>query len=282
MHAFTLRASGGGFQWHSSHLSRTRCPEALWARHPGRSGTQVRILSVPYHVAVDTRPPGPSPYPEPPAYGPPATPPPGPAAYAGPATYRPMRQAKTVWLAGGVGVVAFALVFIATRGGPGELLLMMAVVAGIVGVVLGAYFLYLQSLSLTVDAGGVTRRALGRVRRIPRDRFQRVVLASYLQRSRYASQEVHLVALVDAAGRSLLTLNLLTWAGSDAQAIVSQLGLTGRETSLGLRPARQLKKEVPGALPWVVAHRVATLLIVIGITLVVVAAIATGAVLTGS
>lgn len=179
-------------------------------------------------------------------------------------------------------MVAFALVFIATRGGPAELLLIMALVAAIVGVAIGAYFIYLQSLSLTVDAGGVTRRALGRVRRIPRDRVQRVVLASYLQRSRYASQEVPLVALVDAAGRSQLTLNLLTWAGTDAQAIVSQLGLTGRETSLGLRRIHQLKKEIPGALPWVVAHRVATTLIVMGITLVVVAAVATGAVLAGS
>ena len=200
-----------------------------------------------------------------------------------------MRQAKTVWLGGGIGVVALALVYLATRaysayesGGPVQGAVVMTVVAGSAGLAIGVYYSYLRSLSLTVDAGGVTRRAFGKARRIPRDQLQRVILASYMQRSRYASQEVPLVVFLDATGRPQLTLSLLTWASADTQAITSQLGLMGQVTSLGLRSRRWLRKEVPGALPWVAAHPVATTLIVMAITVVVVAALATGAVLVGA
>lgn len=252
---------------------------------------------------MDIRPPGSGPYPDPRqgGYQPPAPPPPYGYGYptpasgyqpapAAPATYRPsMQQVKATWRAGGIAVGAIAAVLIAARlfyafehGGLAGLLLVVALVVVVAGTVLGGYFLYLKTLSVTVDAGGVTRRVFGRARRIPREALQRVILASYPQRSRYSEREVYLVALVDATGRAQLTLNLQIWSEADARALVSQLGLMGTVTQLGHREPGQLKKEVPGALPWVVEHRAATTLIVVAITLVVAIVIAVGFVLAGS
>ena len=264
---------------------------------------------------MDIRPPGTSPYPDPPGYQQPAPPPfatypappspprpgyaypgapgqaspypPGPVA---PVTYRPsLQHLKTTWRAGGIAIGVVALLVIGARvlsafqrGGLGALLITVALVVVLVGAILGTYLVYLRTLSITVDAGGATRRAFGRARRIPRGVLQRVVLVSYTMRSRYTAREVPLVALLDASGHSRLTLNLQNWSEADARAMVSQLGLMDRVTSLGHREPRQLKQEVPGALPWMVAHRAATMLLVLGITLVMVVLVVVGFVLAGS
>lgn len=161
-------------------------------------------------------------------------------------------------------VLAWRLFVAFEQGGVDALLVIFGVVVVVLGVVLGATFIYLRTLSLTVDSGGVTRRAFGLARRIPREQLQRVVVVSYTLRTRYTEREVPLVALLDARGRARLTLNLRMWAEADARALVSRLGLMERVTSLGHRERGQLAREVPGALPWTVTHRVATFFIVFG------------------
>lgn len=231
---------------------------------------------------MDVRPP--SPYSDPtPGYVP--SPPHGypsqPAATAGPATYRPsMPLVMATWRRGlwasalVVGLVlGVRLLYGFERGGFVGLLTTAVLFVGLFALTLGTWLLYLRTLSLTVDEEGVVRRVFGLSRRIPRAVLQRVVLCSYTQQSRFTSREVPLVALLDAAGRSRLTLNLSVWAESDAQALVGRLGLMGQVSQIGHRGMRQLRREIPGALPWTVAHRALTFLIVLGVTLVVVAAI---------
>lgn len=187
-------------------------------------------------------------------------------------TFRPARPStRPRWRRVGTGTViagvvalllaVLRLVMLSLRGGAEPLLVILAIIVVVLVVILGVVYAYQHTLSITVDPGGVTRRAWGRAGRIPRSDLRRVVLVSYTVRSRYAESEVPLAALLDASGYARLTLSLGTWAEADVQAMVSMLGLTDRVTSLGSRERRWLAREIPGVLPWTVRHRTATIAI---------------------
>lgn len=201
------------------------------------------------------------------------------------ATYRPStwkatsRRAVIAISVAGLLPVALGFLYSFRTGGVAGLLLALTVLT--IGVPVGVWFLYLRTLSVTVDAGGVTRRALGTTRRIQPGVLQRVVLVSYRPRS-LSVREVPILALLDATGRSRLRLNLSIWAQADARSLVSHLGLMGRVTSLGHRAPRQLRREVPGALPWAMEHRVAANSILLGGLLMYVAGVLVILQLTGS
>lgn len=246
---------------------------------------------------MDIRPPSSHPQhsqggyaPAPPQYAYPSQPSPSPAQYghpsqpatsAGPATYRPsMPLVMATWRRGLAGTSVLAAVLLGVRllyafshGGWAGVLVTAALFIALFVLILGIWLLYLRTLSLTVDEGGVVRRVFGLGRRIPRGLLQQAVLCSYTQQSRFTWREVPLVSLLDATGRSRLTLNLSVWAESDAQALVSRLGLMGRVSQAGHRDIRRLRREIPGALPWPVEHRALTFLITMGITLAVVVAV---------
>lgn len=200
---------------------------------------------------------------------------------AGAVTYRPsMALIMTTWRRSFVALSAVAVLVIAARivyafleGGLLGGLGLTAIIVVVVGGLLGLWLLYLRTLSLTVDERGLTRRALGLTRRIPRASLRQAVLVSYTQRSRYTERDVPLVALLDGAGRVQLKLDLAVWAETDAQSIVSQLGLMPGVRTLGHRTQAQLRRELPGVLPWPYQHRVAFWFLCLGITVLMLAVI---------
>lgn len=198
-----------------------------------------------------------------------------------------MQQMRKTWLsAGAIPVVAIVLVLrlalIGSRDGIAGVVGALVFLVVVLGVFFGGYFAYIKTLSVTVEGGAVVRRALGRTRRIPAGVLQRVIMASYTQRTRYTTREYSLVAFVDGSGRSLLTLGQHIWAESDAHALISQLGLASQVISLGHQEKKQLREKVPGALPWTVAHPVSTVFIALGVVVAVIILVVVIAVLAGS
>lgn len=162
-------------------------------------------------------------------------------------------------------VIAMLFILASTEGISNPARVMAGLVAAVDLGYLGAALLYLRTLSMTVDAGAVTRRVFGTARRIPRTELQRAVRTTYTQP---LARAVPILLFLDPRGRTRLRLNPRVWAAADLQALVSELGLKEVTPAGGWRP-KDLQREFPGAMPWTAVHPAATALLTHGILLVV-------------
>ena len=117
------------------------------------------------------------------------------------------------------------------------------------------------------DGRLVQKSLLGRRSVDPASRIVRIVSAE-APWARFAPQRAYLWLFVDADGHSLLRLYRMMWHAADLERLRAALGLQVEERG-NAGSVAALRREFPGAIPWLEAHLgVATLLLIVVVAFV--------------
>jgi hypothetical protein len=131
---------------------------------------------------------------------------------------------------------------------------------------------HMTTRHLTVREGRLTETTMYRTRVISPDRaIARAVRAEYVS-DRLTGQVGKVLLLLDDSGRTVFRIFPAVWDAEMAR-LPAALGVT-EQTRSGQTSAKQLRREVPGSVPWGEAHMIQATLLFLAVVCAIVAAIA--------
>lgn len=130
---------------------------------------------------------------------------------------------------------------------------------------------HMTTRHLTVRDGRLTQTTMYRTRAISPDRqIVRAVRAEYIS-DRLSAQVSRVLLLLDDSGRAVFRILPAVWDAEVAR-LPAALGVT-EEVRSGQTTAKQLRREVPGAVPWGEAHMIKATLLFLAVVCLLVAGV---------